>query len=146
MQKPGEETMTVAAHAAETRAPVTTEERAGLYVIYLKGAASFSFGALLLERGHLHGGDTGGVIYRGSYGATSDGNAWAVTATAIVPPNVSLVPGFQTHADKFMADFSTTIPRFVANGERVEAILSTPDGDLAVVIVKVADLPSLALA
>jgi hypothetical protein len=130
------------ADAVETRAPMAMDERAGLYVIYLKGAASFTFGALLLERGRLLGGDTGGSTFRGGYSASPDGNSWAVTATAIVPPNVPLVPGFRTRPEPFLAVFSTTIPKVMANGERTEAILQTPDGDLVLIIVKVADLPS----
>jgi hypothetical protein len=136
--------MTVSVRAAETRAPVITRECGGLYVIHLKGAlkgaARFTFGALLLERGHLNGGDTGGVTYRGSYGASPDGNSWAVRATATVPPQCALVPGFQTHVEPFMTDFSTTVPTLVVNGEHVEAILNTP-ADLVLMIVKIADLP-----
>ena len=49
----------------------TMDESAGLYVIYPKGAASFTIGALLLARGQLHGGDTTGVSFRGSYGASA---------------------------------------------------------------------------
>ena len=120
-----------------------SDEGASLYVIYLKGAASFTVGALLLARGHLHGGDTTGVTFRGSYGATADGYSLAVTATAIVPPNVRVVPGFRIRPEPVLANFSTSIPRVMANGERVEAILDTPDGDLAAIIVKVADLPPL---
>ncbi len=127
----------------ETTAQIRAGERAGLYVIYLKAAASFTFGALLLECGSVHGGEIGGATFRGSYRASADEKFWEVTATAMVPPNVRLVPGFRIHPEPYRADFSTTIPRIMANGERVEAVLNTPDGDLVLVIVKVDDLPSL---
>lgn len=120
-----------------------TIERAGLYVVYLKGAASFTFGALLLEGGQVHGGEIGGASFRGSYCASPNGKSWVVTATAMVPPNLPLVPGFRIHREPFMAEFSTSIPTTMANGERVEAVLHTPDGDLALMIVKVDDLAAL---